>query len=151
MAAAGSDRVAVLEQQQKKMMAVLEGMQSLLNEHLKPLETPRPSEWEPIVRKLGNNIRITSEEFAVLKKFTNPKLYTKLEDICGSIKENFRKFVKKNMKAPGSKKKLDCVTFTWEQTMRHLSEMSKAANDTEYQQYFTNTILPYIEAQQPKA
>lgn len=131
-------------------MLILEGMQTLLNENLKPLEIPRMSEWEPIVKKIGDNKRITAEEYGILKKFTNPKAYTKIEDICGSIKENFRKMVKKNMKAPGGKKKLDCVSFSWEQTMRYLFGISKTANDVEFQQYFTMEILPYIESQQPK-
>ena len=149
MAASSTDRLDALEQQQKKILAVLEGMKNLLDEHLAPLEIPRPSEWEPIVRKIGDNKRISPDEYGILVKFTDSKAYTKLEDICGSIKENFRRMIRKNMKGTGTKKKLDYVFFSWEETMRHLEGISKTTTDLQYQHYFATAILPFIESQQP--
>lgn len=79
MASGGQDRLTVLEEQQRKMMTILECMQTLSNENLKPLEIPRVSEWELIVQKIGDNKRITIEEFATLRKLTKLKAYMKIE------------------------------------------------------------------------
>jgi hypothetical protein len=142
-------RIDALERQNNKLTHALRGCVNLLQEALKPLESPvgKKNPWNPILIEIGKGHRITEEQCQNVAQYLNYDVYQYNETLNKAIIKAFRDMTNQHIRTEEHKQLVKMKKITVRDAMTHISNISKLESDSKLLQYFSSrNFLDYIQA-----